>query len=704
MQSPKFVLLSSILLIAISSCSAEKTFTDYIQDAKKYSDSGKPNLAVIEARNAVKADPDSPAARALLGIYELRTNNYQNSEKEIRKAIELGIPASDLIHDLSQALLKQRKFDEVLELDVESAQNKTKAIVLANKAAAHFALNDIASADNFASSALKIDANSAEALLVMAKSSAFKGDLEISREHIATILESSTDNADAWELLGQLESQEKDLDQAMIAYNHAVEYANNKFTPLLGRAQIYIQLQKYDEANNDFAIIEKSGVKHPFVYLGKSEILFQQGNYLEAQVQLEEALAIDPEFLPAVRSIALVHLVLGNLGQAEQYAKQLHIAHESNNTRTLLGAVKLENEKFEQAVTTLAPIAESGLLDLNGTRMLTTAYLKQGKLEEAIELIFNTQRKLLAAGITEDTFLALIQRPAQAVINQDLDSSPEAKPYLSSQNTKLVEITGLVASKPLTEALSAIDELQSQMPESSIPHSLRGRTYLLANDNKNAIASFEKAISISPNESILFAILADVVRLDNPDEAAQLLETALSNASGGSREKLMLKLASHSHLNNEPGAVIDWLNKAKAENSDSFQTHLALAQYHAATGQLTDVLATIDSMDEANQSISYVAELHVASMVGEERFDDAIKELDELLQRSPASPNWYFWRAQAYAGKSNYEQTSLDLEQALLFDPNHYPSLLASANLKIGLDDLPSAKGNIKTLETPGPR
>jgi len=643
MHLPKIGLYSIILLTAISGCSAEKTSNDYIQIAKNHSNSGEPVSAVIEARNAVKADPKSSEARALLGIYELRTNNYQNSEKELRKAIELGTPASDLLRELSHAMLAQGKYNEVLELDFESAPNNIKATVLANKAAAHFALNNIVNADKLASSALELDASSTEALLVLARSSALKDDFEISRQHVATILEASSDNAKAWELLGQLEYHEKNFDQAIVAYNNAVEYAYNKFTPLIGRAQTYIQLQKYDEANQDFSTLEKSEIKHPIIYQGKSEILFLQGSYQETQVLLEEALALDSEFLPAVRSIALVHLVLGNLGQAEQYAKQLLNADESDYARTLLGAIRLENERFEQAETTLVPLAKSGSLNLISSQMLTITYLKQGKLEKAIDLIFNTQRNLLADGTSKVLFLDLNQRPAQTMINTDQDSTPEAHPYLSPQNTRIIEIAKLVASEPLAEALAAIDELQIHMPDSSIPYSLKGRTYLLAEDRENAKASFEKAISLSPNDSILIAMLADIVRNDNPDEATQLLETALSDASGDSREKLMLKLASHSNLNNEPAAMLDWLNKAKAENSDSFQTNMALAQYHAATGQLPDVVAAIASMDEANHSISYAAKLNVASMLGEQRFDDAIKELDDLLNHSPASPNWYFW-------------------------------------------------------------
>jgi len=703
MRSPKFSLYSTLLLMVISGCAAEKTSTDYIQNAKKFSDAGELKSAVIEARNAVKADPTSSEARELLGIYELRTNNYQNSEKAILKAIELGTPASDLILELSQALLKQGKYNEVLALDVESTPNNIKATVLANKAAAHLALNDIANTDKFASSALQLDASSTEALIVMARSSALKNGFESAREHIATVLEASSENAEAWELLGQLESREKNFDEAIVAYSNAVDYADNKFTPLLGRAQTYIKIQKYDEASQDFTIIEKSGVKHPFVFQGKAELLFLQGDYQEAQLQLEEALVLDPEFLPAVRSIALAHLVLGNLGQAEQYAKQLLNANESNTARTLLGAIRLENERFEQAETTLAPIAESGTLDLTSTRMLATAYLKQGKYEQAIELIFNTQRSLVRAGSTEIPNLALNQRPAQALVNQDQVSSTETNSYLSSQNAKIVETADTVAREPLTKALAAVDELQNQLPDSSVPHSLRGRAYLVAEDTENAKASFEKAISLSPNDSILVAMIADIVRIDNPAEATQLLEKALSNASGDAREKLMLKLASHSSLNNEPAAVLEWLRKAKSENSDSFQTNLALAQYHAATGQKTDALAAIASINNAYQSISYVAELNVASMVGEQRFDDAIKKLDDLLIQSPASAKWYFWRAQAYAGKSDYEQTALDLEQALSIDPNHYPSLMASAKLKIGLDDLPSAEGHINTMESLGP-
>jgi len=146
--------------------------------------------------------------------------------------------------------------------------------------------------------------------------------------------------------------------------------------------------------------------------------------------------------------------------------------------------------------------------------------------------------------------------------------------------------------------------------------------------------------------------------------------------------------------------VLEWLNNSKAENTNSIQTNLALAQYHTASGQLEEAIAAIGAINKADQPASHVAELHVASMLNNQRFDDAIVELDDLLQQSPGSPKWYFLRAQAYAGKSDYEQTTVDLEQALAFAPNHAPSLLALANLKISLNDLPSAEGYIKTLES----
>ena len=90
----KRLLLGVIVAVAIGSGaflylkpSPEVKRDRHLENAREYISQGKDNEAVIEFRNALKADPDSAEAHHELGLVLLRKKDYRGALREFRRAV-----------------------------------------------------------------------------------------------------------------------------------------------------------------------------------------------------------------------------------------------------------------------------------------------------------------------------------------------------------------------------------------------------------------------------------------------------------------------------------------------------------------------------------------------------------------------------------------------------------------------------------------
>ncbi|MGZ8255804.1 MAG: tetratricopeptide repeat protein, partial [Burkholderiaceae bacterium] len=77
----------------------------FLASARDYMSRSDYSAASIQARNAVKAQPDSAEARLLLGQALLKANDPAAAESELRRALESGGSANDILPLLAQAML-----------------------------------------------------------------------------------------------------------------------------------------------------------------------------------------------------------------------------------------------------------------------------------------------------------------------------------------------------------------------------------------------------------------------------------------------------------------------------------------------------------------------------------------------------------------------------------------------------------------------
>ncbi|MDH3842000.1 MAG: tetratricopeptide repeat protein, partial [Chromatiales bacterium] len=103
-----------VILSAVSACGLALDNEQLVARAKQAETEGDLRAAVIDLRTVLQNEPDNIEARLLLGRIALKTGDAFEAEKSLRRAVELGVPTSEVIEDLGLAMLGQRAYQAVL--------------------------------------------------------------------------------------------------------------------------------------------------------------------------------------------------------------------------------------------------------------------------------------------------------------------------------------------------------------------------------------------------------------------------------------------------------------------------------------------------------------------------------------------------------------------------------------------------------------
>jgi len=144
-----------------------------VEAARKAIQKSDYKTAVIELKSALQTSPDNTEARLLLGQAFQTTGDWQSSEKELRKALEMGGHPEQVLPLLAKTLVKQGKYKDATELVIPTAGLASLSLVAiqVEKANAYLALNKPAQASSAISAAEKV--------LEAAGGGAFSNDLQL---------------------------------------------------------------------------------------------------------------------------------------------------------------------------------------------------------------------------------------------------------------------------------------------------------------------------------------------------------------------------------------------------------------------------------------------------------------------------------------------------------------------------------------------
>ena len=157
----RIVVAGALAALAWSAAYA-KDSTAYVKEAEQYIAQGNLKAAEIQLRNAIRDAPQDPVLRARLAEVYLQHGEPISAEREARAARERNGNEADYLPVLADALLRQQKFANLVELVQPGNRDpvlESKVRTALGTAAA--GLGDQAKAETLLGEAVKLDPNAA---------------------------------------------------------------------------------------------------------------------------------------------------------------------------------------------------------------------------------------------------------------------------------------------------------------------------------------------------------------------------------------------------------------------------------------------------------------------------------------------------------------------------------------------------------------
>ena len=219
-----------------------------------------------------------------------------------------------------------------------------------------------------------------------------------------------------------------------------------------------------------------------------------QGKYNEAIVELQELAATGVKDPSLYIDLSRAQVAAGNPQMALQQLRSI-LAFDAENiqARLMMGAVYLQQKKFDSAIQTTREILKDDPENVGARHLLTAAYLASGRYENASEEMSEVAR------LSPDSPFGLI--------SQSLVAMSEGR-YRDSGDL----------------AQNIID----QQPQEPTGYNLLGLSLMEQKDWQPAVANFRKAVELNPDFMAPYQNLARLyMNIRRPDMAIAQLRAAL---------------------------------------------------------------------------------------------------------------------------------------------------------------------------------
>jgi cellulose synthase operon protein C len=233
--------LSPVLLPhSPGSAAYAKDSTASVKEADQYIAKGDLKAAEIELRNAIRDAPQDPVLRARLAEVYLQEGDAQSAEREARAARERNGNEADYLPVLADALLRQEKFANLIDL----AQPGDRDPVLESKlrtalGTAAWGLGDRAKAETLLGEAIKLDPSAARPKIQLARLLTGTKPAEADKL-IDEAITADPRSVEALQVKDEMLRNRGDQDGAMRLFDEALKIDPENISARLGRADVNI--------------------------------------------------------------------------------------------------------------------------------------------------------------------------------------------------------------------------------------------------------------------------------------------------------------------------------------------------------------------------------------------------------------------------------------------------------------------------------
>lgn len=551
----------------------------YHDDARKQLQKGDLKAAIIQLKNAVRADTNNIEARFDLGIAELRSGDAPSAEKDLLVARERGFDEARIVVPLGEAMARQNKSAAILkEIRPGNRGPDIESRVLTLRAGAHASLRQINEAQAAYAEAIKLSAN-AGAYTGLARTLIAQRQFGPAEEQVDAALAREPNNTEALLIKGQLRRAARDFPGALANYDKAIAAEPRSLRARLERADFLIGQNQTEKASADVEAVLKAVPRNQMALYYKA-LITARSNNLDGAAQILQSLPA--EFLashqPAQYLAGVVAYQRGQYAQAEDHFRKTLAAVPGHvQSRKLLGSTYLQMNEPERALNALSPALQLAPEDPQLLGLMGTANMRLGRFAEAAEL-FDRGSDAAPNNPALRTQLAITQmqlgQSDQAI--KELEATLERDPKLQQANVLL--ILAHIRNRDFDKAASAVDDLRKQLPNSPLPDYYLGTVNSAKGDMPKARDSFTAALQRQADFAPARIALARIALMEqNVDGARQQYDQIL--ARDNKNVQAMLGQADLARRQNKPADVVSWLERAIAASPKASMPRLLLVDH-----------------------------------------------------------------------------------------------------------------------------
>jgi putative PEP-CTERM system TPR-repeat lipoprotein len=703
--------LVALIILAISAplagcdSSAKLTEQEHIQRAKDFEDKGNLKGSIVELKNAIQKNPDSPQARLLLGQIYLKVGMGAEAEKELSQAEKLGVNRESIKPQLGEALLLMGEYQRVLD-EIQPGEQTSRANlarILQLRADALLMQNKQKEACTLFQQSHDADTGNPPTYWGLARCAVAERNMQKAREWLDAALKVKGQQVKTWIFIGSLEQLNNNSQGAMAAYTNALKSEPSNLEALQSHATLSMTLGQWESASKDIEKARKLSPNTPGTYYLQALFNFHQKKYPEARDDLQKVLRVNPDHMPSVLLAGQTAYALGSYQQAESLTYRF-LGHYPGNSeaRKLLAATQIKLNQPAKALETLAPLLSHDAKDALALVLASEAYriipepakaaelLDRAALIDPKNALVKTQLGLshLVAG---DTLRAISELETAAALNS-----------IQYQADNLLVLSHL-ERKEYDKALIAIDAMEKKLPDSPVTHNLRGKAYLGKDDLVNARKSFAKALDIDPAFFPAAASLAQLDLRDKQPEAARRRFESVLDKDKNNLQALMA-LAELAGLNKEEKGYVSWLEKAIKSHPEAIPPRAALLSHHMAKNEPQKALAVANEAVNANPDNPAALNLLGTLQLSINDKSGAITTFTKLTKRAPQSPDAYLRLALAQIADNNLKSARANLQEALQLKPDHLQSQDALLRLDMAENKPEAALGIARQIQAQQPK
>jgi cellulose synthase operon protein C len=678
----------------------------YEEALQRYEQKDLPG-AIIQLKNAIRADRKLLPVHVLLGKALLANGDVGQAEVAFTEALALGVNRAEVVVPLARAVIAQAKQQQLVEqprFAIAGLPASVQSQLLLLRATAFSDLGDSRTSLKTIDEARALEPTSPEPWLseipVRIRARQMREAVAASDKALGL----APPTAEGLYLRGTIAHAQGDLVSALAHYDQTLKMDPAHAEALVARAGLAADQNRPQQARQDVLELLKAAPRDPRGAYLKALLDEREGKATEARKALNDVTnLLDPipmeyfKFRPQALLLGgLAHYGLNQREKAKPYLEMVQRLQSNSPVSKLLAQIYLSEKNYDRAIESLDTYLKTSPNDSQAVLLLASAHLTQGRHARASQLMQSALRGQDLASYRAILGISLVGAGKFADGAKELETAFAKDP---SQMQAGVALTTLyLKSRQATKAVGVARQMTKQQPANAGLQNLLGTALQDSGDSAGAKQAFELASKLDPS------FMSPQVNLARMEIEARSLDAAGARLASVLKtdDKNVEALIEQGVLQERRGRMVEAqrsLEKAADHSGPTeLQPALALVEFLLRTSQLEAAReATKRLTSKAPEALPVLMVLARTSLAsGDPATARATLTRATTLANFDAPVQLQIAMMQLTAG--SLPGAAHSLEKALTERPNFLPAEALMTEVELRQGDAPKAEARARQI------